>query len=266
VGAGIVLERGVEALATWTPDGPRRVRVRWEGAGELPISSEVARRLSADAGGTVEVELTHGLPIGQGFGMSAAGALATALSVSSALGVPRQRAIEVAHLADLFGGGGLGGVSAILGGGLEVRARAGIPPYGQVLHRAFGPSVVLAVTGGPVPSPPLLGDPKFLARVADSAEEGLDSLKRDASVEGFLVASERFTDRLRLAAPLLRKAIRSLRSKHVGAAQAMFGRSLFAVALTPTGRVRLLRALEKTGWPAVELRASARGAVGRALP
>ena len=265
VGAGVVLDRGVVATATWSRDGPRRLSVRSPDTADLPISSEVARRLWSPSGGTLEVELTHGLPIGQGFGMSAAGALATALAVAKAMGAPRSRAIEVAHLADLFGGGGLGGVSAILGGGLEVRERAGVPPHGRVLHRPFAPSIFLAVTGRPIPSPPLLGDPRFLARVADAAEEGLEYLQRETSVERFLVASERFTDRLRLAAPPLRRLVRSMRSGDVGAAQAMFGRSLFAVAVTPEGRGRVIRSLQKAGLPAVELNAASRGAFARTV-
>jgi pantoate kinase len=265
IGAGIVLERGVEASASWRPGGPRRLRVHSPETSDLPISTEVARRLWVPAGGTLEVELTHGLPIGQGFGMSAAGALATALAVSRALGAPRRHAIEVAHLADLFGGGGLGGVSAILGGGLEIRESPGVPPYGAVRHEPFAPSVFLSVTGRPLPSPPLLGDASFLARVADAAEEGLEYLGRERSVERFLVASERFTDRLRLAAPPLGRTIRSMRSRDVGVAQAMFGRSLFAVALTPKGRVATVRALDRARLPAVELHAATRGAWVRAV-
>ena len=155
-------------------------------------------------------------------------------------------------------------VSAILGGGLEIRRRAGVPPYGRVEHVGFRPSILLAVAGGPVPSPPLLGDPRFLARVSEAAEEGLGTLERGVRVERFLDASERFTDRLGLASPALLRTIRSMRSNGVHVAQAMFGRSLFAVALTESGRTRLVGSLEKTGLPAIELRAAVRGASVRA--
>lgn len=261
VGAGIVLELGAEARATWWPDRRPGVRVVGEGPTAYPISTEVARRLVADAGGSLEVSLAHQLPVGQGFGMSAAGALATALSVAAVAGVPRQKAIEVAHLADLFGGGGLGGVASIVGGGLEVRERPGIPPYGSVRHRPFSGSVVLAVVGGPIPSPPLLRDPRFLRRVRRAAEDGLAILRGGPSVERFLSASEEFTDRLRLAPPGMLRTIRSLRSPDVRVAQAMFGRSLFAVPRTVTGWSRLLRALERAGLRAIEIRAARRGAI-----
>jgi pantoate kinase len=266
VGAGIVLERGVEARAVWWPDGARRLTLRSDIPGPLPISLEAARRLWSPVGGTLQVELTHGLPVGQGFGMSAAGALATALCVGRLTGAPRPRAVDVAHLADLFGGGGLGGVSATLGGGLEIRTVPGVPPHGQVLHEPFPPSVFLAVTGAPMPSPPLLGDPRFLLRVADAASEGLEFLGRGPSVERFLVASERFTDRLRLGRPQLLRRIRSLRGREVAAAQAMFGSSLFAVAVTPEGRRSLVRELQRSGIAAVEMSAARQGARVRPAP
>jgi len=143
VGAGIVLELGAWAEARFSP-GPRsRIRVVADGRGPWPISEDVARRMTPEEPGTLTVRLTHELPVGQGFGMSAAGALATALAVGALSARPTAHAVEVAHLADLFGGGGLGGVAAILGGGLEVRTRAGVPPLGRVIHRPFRPALLL---------------------------------------------------------------------------------------------------------------------------
>ena len=154
VGAGLVLELGVWGKARFSPGARSRVRVVADCRTPLPISEEVARRLAPEASGTLTVRLTHELPIGQGFGMSAAGALATALAVGSLSGRPRSKAIDVAHLADLFGGGGLGGVAAILGGGLEVRTRpGGLPPFGHVTHRSFPPALLVGVIGRPISSP-----------------------------------------------------------------------------------------------------------------
>ena len=194
LGAGIVLEAGVTADAEWRP-GPRlRVRLTSDLERRLEISEEVARRLVPPSTGTLSVTLRHSFPLGQGFGTSASGALATALAVAQVTGRSRSRAVEVAHLADLFGGGGLGGVAAILGGGLEVRVRPGIPPFGKVLRRPFLDSVLLGIAGSPIPSPTVLNDRKALARIA-AAAAGLDALTQDPSPERFWDASEAFTDR-----------------------------------------------------------------------
>ncbi|MCI4364640.1 MAG: hypothetical protein L3K10_01040 [Thermoplasmata archaeon] len=258
-GAGIVLELGVIAEVEWDPTRPPAVSVTSDLRGPLPISRDVAVRLAPAGNGRVRVRLTHQLPVGQGFGMSAAGALATAFSLSACFRIPRQRAVEVAHLADLYGGGGLGGVAAILGGGLEFRSRAGVPPYGRVVHRTFPRPLIVGVAGRPIPSPSILGDPRALRRIVAAAERS--GLTRSApSPTEFLQQSQAFTDQVGLAPTALRNTIQALRREGGWAAQAMFGQSFFTVPRSTLARRRILRWLERRGIRAVELHAGKAGA------
>ena len=260
IGAGIVLEIGVRAVARWRPGGRTLLRVRADVPGALPISRDAARRVLGRRLGTLEVELLHQLPIEQGFGMSAAGATATALAVADVLGMPRRAAVESAHLADLLGGGGLGGVAAILGGGMEHRDRAGLPPTGHVRHSPFPEPVFLAIAGPPIPSPALLRDPAFLERVRSTAAPELSALGDAPEARELLASAERFGDDLGLMPPGLARTIRDLRGPDVRVAQAMFGQSLFAVPFGPSARRRLVKGLADQGLSSVEVRASARGA------
>jgi pantoate kinase len=258
-GAGLVLDLGVVASATWTP-GPRtRLDVRGDLSRPFPISEDVARRLLGSSAGTLRIELSHGLPVGEGFGTSAAGALATALAVSRVLGRTERRAIEVAHLADLFGGGGLGGVASILGGGLEVRLRAGIPPFGEIVHRRGRLRVVIGVVGPAVASPHVLGDRRQLARIRRAAA-GIVPGRGEISVGQFATASERFTDRVGFASRTLRSTIDGLRRRGLPAAQAMFGQSFFAPAVDERAWRRGTDWLRAAGVPFLTLSTAARGA------
>ncbi len=259
VGAGVVLELGVRALAVHRPAGPRRLRVTGDVTEPLGISLEVARRLTATVPGSVTVHLRHDLPIGQGFGTSAAGATATALALSRLVGHPRADALATAHLADLFGGGGLGGVAAILGGGLEVRVRPGVPPWGEVRHAPFVPPLLVGVVGDPIPSPDVLGDPRHLRRVAEACS-GWERLVADPSPATYFDLSERFTDRVGLAGPRLRAVLRGLRRTNTRAAQAMFGGSFVALPEGPAARRAAVAWLARAGVRAVEVRAAGRGA------
>jgi pantoate kinase len=209
--------------------------------------------------GTLTVRIAHELPIGQGFGMSAAGALATALAVGALSARPRELAVRVAHLADLFGGGGLGGVAAILGGGIEVRTRAGIPPFGKVVHRPFPFPLLIGVVGRPIPSPSVLHDPSALRRIARAAE-GWEELATDADPDRFFRLSERFTDRAGLASPAVRRTIVALRRRGAAAGQAMFGESFFARPRSDAARAACLEWLRREEIRAVEIRAARRGA------
>ncbi|MCI4373479.1 MAG: hypothetical protein L3K02_07560 [Thermoplasmata archaeon] len=260
IGAGLVLELGVTAFAVLEPGRTTRVTVEGDVSGPLPISLEAARGLVPPGSGRVRVHLTHQMPVGQGFGMSAAGALSTALAVAGLFGIPRQRAVEVAHLAELFGGGGLGGVAAILGGGLEYRIRAGVPPAGRVVHRSFPSRILIGVVGRPLASPRVLADPHVLRRITGAANDILPT-KPELTSTQFLEKSERFTDRVRLTSPALTRTLRAIRTEGGWAAQAMFGRSFFAVPRSRAGHRRILRELERRRIPAVEMSAGSRGAM-----
>ncbi|MGC2290244.1 MAG: hypothetical protein WA688_10390 [Thermoplasmata archaeon] len=264
VGAGLVLDAGVLAFAEWTASRRSSLRLQSDVSQPLPISEEVARRILALQPGRLRVTLVHELPIGQGFGMSAAGALATALAVGSATGDSRSHAIEVAHLADLFGGGGLGGVSAILGGGMEIRQRPGIPPEGLARHYSASGTVFVVVAGAAMPSPSLLGNARFLRRVERAGKPGLARLRRRPSFERFLREAERFTDALRLGPPPVLRRVHELRSAETRVAQAMFGRSLFAFARTRDARTALIRRVTRLGLRVEEVPLARGGA--RVLP
>ncbi|HUI38307.1 MAG TPA: hypothetical protein VLY85_01610, partial [Thermoplasmata archaeon] len=106
----------------------------------------------------------------------------------------------------------------------------------------------------------LLENPAFLDRVTSAYRGALGTLGQSARVPAFLEAAERFTDEVALAPDALRRRIRELRSPEVRVAQAMFGRSLFAVATTSAARRGLVRSLERLRLPALELGASIRGA------
>lgn len=260
IGAGIVLELGVRATAEFRPGRGARLRLSSDLHIPLPISEEVARRLRPPLPGTLSVHLTHQLPVGQGFGMSAAGATATALAVGAITHRPRSETIEVAHLADLFGGGGLGGVAAIAdGGGIEFRTRSGVPPFGRTTHRALPGTLFVGIAGGPLPSPPLLRDRRLLDRI-DRASDGLGRLLRHPTAPAFFDLSERFTDRLGLAPPSLRRTLAALRTRGAWAGQAMFGRSFFARAKRAGARRGIVGWLESSGLPTLELATARRGA------
>ncbi|MEM0128607.1 MAG: hypothetical protein QXG65_00345 [Thermoplasmata archaeon] len=262
IGAGLVLAAGALATARWMPGeetGSRRLRLRSADGDALPITRDALERLLRDRRGTLEVEVRHELPVGQGFGMSAAGTLAATLAASEVLGLPRSRAVALAHLADYSHGGGLGGVAAILGGGFEIRRRPGIPPWGTVEHRPGPPSVIVGVAGRPLPTVRMLARRDLSARLERASPEW-PSLVRRPTLRALGTISERFTDAVGVAPEGLSRLIRSLRGPGRWVAQAMFGRSFVAVPSTERAREEILRTLERRGIRAVEVPTAARGA------
>jgi len=191
--------------------------------------------------------------------MSAAGSLATGLAVAKLLGLSRSRAVEVAHLAELYGGGGLGGVAAILGGGIEVRTSPGIPPWGTVVHHPSPGSVLVGVAGPPIPSPDILGSPRWLGKITEAAR-GLDELGSRPGLSDLMETSGQFAAQVGLASAPLRRVLRGLRAQGAQATQAMFGNSFLATFPEGQRRGRVVEWLEARGVAAVELGLDRRGA------
>ncbi len=225
LGEGFVVDAGAWAEASWEPEGAHRIRVTAPGLPDLPISREVADRLFADRKGTLTVRLHHELPVGCGLGMSAAGAVATALAVGRLVEATPRTCCAVAHLAELFGGGGLGGVAAIQGGGLERRVRPGIPPWGRVDRRPWAAEIWIVLADRPLPTPPLLANSRFLGQVDRASREPLGPLRR-GTVMG---RGEACTDRLQLLPRPRARRMLELRAAGAWCGQAMLGRTLWVV-------------------------------------
>ena len=128
------------------------------------------------------VSVSTDLPLGMGFGISGAAALATALAADAALGCNRPRAelVSIAHVADVEAGTGLGDVVAQARGGATIRVTPGAPPFGQV--ESIG-------TDGQIEYLPLgaLSTPDVLAGATDeltrAGDERVDTLTAHPSLE-----------------------------------------------------------------------------------
>lgn len=269
LGAGLVLEVGATAKVTATP-APHPSLSLWQGdrPADLPVTRAAVEKLLAQApkGWELRVELAHALPISSGMGMSAAGTLAASLATTRLLGLDARKAVEAAHRAELEAHTGLGGVAAILGGGLEVRRRAGLEPWGLVERTPVEAMVLLAFRPDPMPSPPLLSDPHFLDRVREAGEGLLSRLPPPPlSVETFQDSSNRFTESLGLASGPVLEALQEGRREGLPLAQAMLGQALFLAvpAGNSEGRTRLERAeklLQDRGFGVQRVRVGSTGA------
>jgi pantoate kinase len=226
LGAGLVLDRGVVATVSWDPEGPDGIRMRSTPVAPLPVSRSVARRLKGARRGSLRVALEHALPIGQGLGMSAAGAVATGLAVARVLDRPPALAWQSAHLAELEHRGGLGGVAALSGGGLEVRTRAGVPPWGEVRHRPYRAPLTLLTFGAGIPSPKVLGSARWVRRIHSAGRRSLAGFTARPDWGTYWDEAERFTDSVGLLPDRLRPRISTARAQGWALVQAMFGRVL----------------------------------------
>ena len=156
-GIGIRLDKGAHATVEPRDDGI--VNIFLDGVQSVAhITRMVAEKLAPGMG--FDIRITNDLPVSQGFGMSAAGAIAAGLCIAETVGKTRSDAFMAAHSAEVMGGGGLGDVSAIVAGSdIPVRTVPGIPPFGRVENADFRiPKLTLAVIGDEMRTESVLGD------------------------------------------------------------------------------------------------------------
>lgn len=201
------------------------------------------------------------LPVSQGFGMSAAGALSSALALAKCLRMGRSEAVRAAHEADVMMRGGLGDVIGAATGGFEIRTAPGLPPYGSIRSFVGYGECVLCVVGGKLATKDVLADPAKRAGVNAAGGKALAELMKAPSLDAFLAQSQAFARESGLLTPELERAMHAA-SPYGRASMSMLGNSLFAFgnvrkledALAPFGETRVV-AVSEAGARLVDVQA-----------
>lgn len=225
IGAGIVISEGV--MATVTPANSTSVSVkRKDESGNLvnyypasPPLEYVLKKL----GVRVSVMTECHLPIGAGFGLSAAALLATLTAVNRCqnLGLTPHDIAALAHEAEVIHRTGLGDVAACQGGGRVVRSGPGID---GAITRLFDLTEPLyAVSFGPISTPSVLGSQEQMSRVAAAFPR-----YPPEDAEDFFRISRRFAEKSGLLTTEAGAVIRHCADNHVPASMTMLGNGVFA--------------------------------------
>ncbi len=209
-----------------------------------PVTKTALRLILGKRKIAVRVDTVHDLPLHQGFGMSAAGALSASLALTSILNMNRQRAFEAAHIAEIRNKGGLGDVSALYKGGITIRVKPGLPPLGKVINIKGVPTVVLAVLGKGLLTRSVLSDPPKRYMINKSGGMMVDRLLKERTIAKFMELSYEFSVSSGLTTKRIVQAS-SAASKLGAATMAMLGTSVFAVG-DARGLVRVLSEFGET--------------------
>jgi len=146
LGAGLCVEDGVEVVA-YGEDGEFGLKVIFESMkGDSGLYEAVLNELAEDVPEVLEISwglsVTISLTPAQGFGVSASGAVASAMAFQRAVGLPYEesmrRAYSVAHKVERLRSTGLGDVTALAAGGVERRLVVGSPYHGTDLRNGPG--------------------------------------------------------------------------------------------------------------------------------
>jgi len=226
LGAGIRLDKGTNVTLEERSDP--RIMITMDGeACDAPVTRRVIEMMAPGRGFDVTIE--NELPVSQGFGMSAAGAVAVGLCISAVTGADIFDAYKAAHTAELQTGSGMGDVAGIMGGRQPVRVKAGLPPFGKVVDTGIEMKISVAVLGPPLRTGSVLGDKGKMSSIEQNGERCVREYMNDHSESSLYRISSSFSELIGLETADVKRALSSIR-EHNSASMCMLGNSIFTDA------------------------------------
>ncbi|MEM3458818.1 MAG: hypothetical protein QXN36_08045 [Candidatus Bathyarchaeia archaeon] len=236
-GGGFGIQKGVTTYVNISEAERNNVQVfiNEKIAPEAETTKTVVKALldKVDRAYNVAVKHKVEIPIGAGFGSSAAGALTTALALSKALSLKLtyNQLGRIAHVAEVKCKTGLGTVGPLMLGGCIITLEPGAPGI-AVIDRIPISTDYMIVAGvfGPIPTREVLSSPEKRLAINKWGRKTLEKILAEPSLENFLACCREFaqktgfmTERIRALMKLADKA------DAIGAAQNMVGEAVHAL-------------------------------------
>jgi pantoate kinase len=197
------------------------------------VTKRVIEKLVGSRSFEIKILSETPLPVSQGFGVSAAAALSTALALNEALGqgVRREELVAIAHETDVECGTGLGDVVPASLGGMDLRWKPGAPGHGEVRTFPVKADLLLAVLGPEIPTKYILRDRTKVAAINRVGGTLVEEFAQGPTLDLLFDLGLRFAQETGLANRTVLEVIRA--SRMFGrATMAMLGNSVFAAGNT----------------------------------
>jgi pantoate kinase len=236
-GGGFALNKGVSTDVVVAEAEEKRVQVFINGefCPEAETTKSVVEMLTAKVSANYDIKVVHSIevPVGAGFGSSAAGALGAALALSKALGLnlTYNQLGKIAHVAEVKCKTGLGTVGPLLFGGCGLTLQPGAPGHAQLDRIPVSPDHrIIAGTFRPYPTKKMLSSPEKREAINEWGRETLQKILAEPSLENFMGACKQFAVETGFATERVQKLMMlSEKAGAVGAAQNMLGEAVHAL-------------------------------------
>ena len=225
-GAGFLLSKGIRT----TIDDADELIINVN-QGDSTVIDEVLRILEIDTNFKITQDIQ--LPIGAGFGTSAASALSLSLALNDFLDLnyPKELCGQIAHMAEVNLGSGLGDVIAQTGHGMVLRVEPGAPGIGKI--ESFEHDVYVAWKSfGGIDTSSIIRDPHHREVISDVGLKYLEFFEEKSSLRNFLDFSYKFSTETNLMSGEVKSLVDYLNSRDdiLGSSMAMLGNTVFAFA------------------------------------
>jgi pantoate kinase len=236
-GGGFALDKGVSTEVSLAESKENHVKVYineslWQGA---DTTKTVAKTLLAKVPEKFHVTVRHHVevPIGAGFGTSAAGALGTAMALSKALDLDLtyNQLGTIAHVAEVQCRTGLGTVGPLMHGGCGLTLEPGAPGIASLDQIPVSPDQrIVAGTFRAYLTKEMLSSKKKRELINSWGRKTLKKILADPSLKNFMKICKEFALMTGFITGRVQKLIRlAEEAGAIGAAQNMLGEAVHAL-------------------------------------
>lgn len=225
IGAGIVISEGVRVVAEKSTVSSVTVFQTDRSGTPVKISdsSPILMDLLSYLQVKASIETCCHLPIGSGYGMSAAALLGTvyALNTLYRLNLSPLECIRIAHRIEVQHRSGLGDVSACQGGGFVIRKTPG--PDGDII-REMDIRPIYALTISPIKTSSVLSSPEMMNRISQSFPDRIPK-----TLDDIMSLSREFAEKSGLISDEIRSVLTACDTENIPASMTMLGCGVFAI-------------------------------------
>ena len=229
-GAGITIDDGVTVTV-------QQAEERSVYLDDVSVEIDAVEAVLDALRASVEVRVRTPLPLGAGFGVSGASALATALATNVALdrGLSTDECVALAHGAEVQAGTGLGDVVAQARGGVPIRLEPGAPRYNQLDAIPVASRPVEYLTLGELDTATVIGDET--ERLTAAGRRGLSAIVDEPTLARYMQASRQFSREADLIPAQVYDVVTDVSEADGSAAMGMLGQTVVALGtgLTDAG-------------------------------
>jgi pantoate kinase len=235
-GGGFALSKGVITTVNAVPSSSTEITVAINGIiDEARTSKALVTMLLSKQSQSYHLMINHSIdvPIGAGFGTSAAGAFSCGLALTAALELPLtyNQIAQAAHMADITCNTGLGTVAGLAIGGLILVVRGGAPGYGVVDRIPIVPDLkIVAGAFEPIEKSSVLLSEQKIQLINKIARKTMRQILSNPSPANFMATCKNFALQSGLASSRVKDLIiRAEKAGAIGATQNMIGEAVHAL-------------------------------------
>lgn len=238
-GGGFALAKGVSTTVHASPSSSTEITVAInDNIEDARTTKTLVEMLLSKQSQSYHIKIEHKIdvPIGAGFGTSAAGAFSCGLALASALKLPLtyNEIAQVAHVADITCNTGLGTVEGLAIGGLALVVRSGAIGYGVVDRIPLAPDLqIVAGVFEPIEKTSVLLSEHKLQIINEIARKTMRQILSDPNPANFMASCKNFALQSGLASSRIKNLItRAEKAGAIGATQNMIGEAVHALTST----------------------------------